>query len=139
MLAHSAAAAFFELEADLVPPPKGAQLELQLSVAGKTRGEELSRLDGAVDGTARLGFVLAVGKTASQRDLLNVRKRFTHTFRSLPQLQLAHPRRIDDEPAQGEANQLAADRRVAALVVAGPDRLHGLKLVPAQMIDKGGF
>ena len=55
---------------------------------------------------------------------------------AFPELHLAHPRRVDEEPAAGQLEQLAVGGGVPAARVGGADLGRPLALVAAQPVDQ---
>ena len=66
---------------------------------------------------ARLGLVRAVEEAALRRELLDVRERRFEPLVRDPELELAHPGRVDDEASSREKHELAVRGRVAAAAV----------------------
>ena len=66
----------------------------------------------------------AVREAAPRGERLDVRERLAEPVRRLPELELAHPRRVEHETAAGQEDELAVRRRVPAATVAPDVRGH---------------
>src|SRR5581483_3645386 len=101
------------------------QLALQLEPTPMPLRGQLARAEGRLNRTARLAPVPAVVEPAVGRERLYVGERVPDRVRAtVPQLQFAQPRRIDDDPAARQLDQLAVRRRVPALVVVHAGLVH---------------
>jgi hypothetical protein len=82
------------------------------------------------------GFVAvpAVAEPAVGSEVGDVRKGLRQAA-AVPQLQLAHARRVDQQPAAGKENQLAIRAGVAAAAVPVPDFLRAQQLVSHEAVD----
>src|SRR5260370_28877469 len=74
-------------------------LRLQFAVALEAFGGELAGSGGGSDGAARFRRVAAVAEAAALGERFDVGKRARHGARCIPQLQLPHARRGDQNPA----------------------------------------
>src|SRR5207248_1562735 len=93
------------------------ELALQLLVARVAAAVELAAGEGPPDRAARLAAMRAVGEAALRGERLDVRERLAEPLRRLPELELSHPRRVEDEAAAREEDELAVTRRVPAAPV----------------------
>src|SRR5262245_48650807 len=97
------------------------QFILQLQVALETVRGETAFLDRRLHRAARLVSMPAVGEVAGQPELLDIVERLAYRLVHVPQLQLAHARRVDDEAAGWQFHQLAMRRRMTPPGVAFTD------------------
>ncbi len=81
-----------------------------------TRGDLAGRHGGA-DCAPGLGAVQAIPKPAVGCTLFDVRERAADRVARLPQLQLAHPRRVDEHAVSWQHHELASGADVSALAV----------------------
>src|SRR6266536_1901904 len=83
------------------------QLALQLAVALEPRRPERATGGGGGDRAAGLLGVAAVREAAAGGESLHVREGAVEGVRRRPELQLAQPRRVDEQRGAGQAQQLA--------------------------------
>jgi hypothetical protein len=110
------------------------ELALELPVAREAREIELSCLQGLPDSATRLGLVGAVAETATGRELGDVLECLLHAVLRLGELQLAHARCVEEEPAARDRDQLPPRRRVAAATVAA--EVSDLDVAAGQAVDE---
>src|SRR6186997_569491 len=79
--------------------------------------------------------MLAVAEAAGGSQRFDVVEGLAQAIAGVPELQLAHPRRVDDQPASGEWNQLTVRGRMTPLRVRGPDITRPSRLAAHQAID----
>ena len=94
-------------------------LELALQLAPALVALEVERpvRERRAHRAARLLRVRAVGEAALRRERLDVSERGLEAGVRVPELQLAHARRVEHEPAVGQRHELAVRRRVPAAAV----------------------
>src|SRR5262245_16883737 len=88
----------------------GGELTLEAAERFEAGGIEATVLGGAGDRAARFGVVLAVAEVTSGGQRMDVGEGVLEA--ALPELHLAHARRVDEQPAAGELEQLAVRRGV---------------------------
>ena len=98
-------------------------------------GTILSGPGSSVLGAARLAGVLAVGELAGRGDGVDLGEGVVDGPLVPPELQLAHPWRVDDQTSPGQAHQLAMRRRMPAAGVCCPDLARPLQFATRQAID----
>src|SRR5258707_347148 len=67
---------------------------------------ESPRFHRATHGAARLVHVFAIAEFTLRRNLRNFAERLSESLARIPQLQLAHSRRVDQDSAAGRNNQM---------------------------------
>src|ERR1051326_3921885 len=107
---------------------------LQLAVTRQAVDRQRSVFDRRHDRASRLRGVPAVAKPAILRDRFDVRERSGHGLSRIPQLELAHSGRIDQNPAARKHHQLAARARVAPPAVALADLARAKALLANQRV-----
>src|SRR5262245_17065901 len=75
------------------------QLALELAVALQAPGRQLAALRRGFDGAAGLALVPAIGEAAALGERLDVGEGGLDALVSLPELDLAQARRVDDQAA----------------------------------------
>src|SRR5438105_13582070 len=91
------------------------QLALQLDVALPALLGERPVRERLANRAAGLAIVVAVGEPAAARDLFDVAEGALEI--GVPQLELADARRVEDDTARRDEDQLAPGRRVAAHLI----------------------
>ena len=109
----------------------------QPAVAAEAGGAQASRLDRAPHRAPGFEIVAAVPESALRGQRLNVVERVVERIRVVPQPELAHSRRVDDQTAVRQENQLALGRRVPAASVPAPYRRGPLPFAAQQAVDDG--
>src|SRR5918996_57883 len=94
------------------------QLPQQLAVALEPFRGEAAVLHGGEDRTPRLALVGAVGEPTPRGEVGDVRKSPVDAPVGIPEAELPHAGRVEDEAAAGEQDQLPVRGRVPALAVA---------------------
>src|SRR5688572_1091776 len=100
------------------------ELTLQLLVARPAAEVECPVLERRLHRATGLAAMGAVVEAAARRQLLNVRERLAEPVRRFPELELANPRRVEDESALRQEYELPVSRRVTALAVGLADLTH---------------
>src|SRR5262245_26921603 len=90
----------------------GGDLAQQLAIAREPLGRELASRDRGRDGASRLALVTAVAETTVLRKRGDVCERDLDAAVIFEQAELAHARRVDQNAAFGQLNELARGRRV---------------------------
>ena len=108
----------------------------QLPVVFQPVGVDCAALDSGPHGTARLAVVRAVREPASVRQRADVVERRIDGGLVRPRLQLAHPRRVDQQRAARQLHQLPRGGRMATLAVCVADRADTQRLAPEQAVDQ---
>jgi hypothetical protein len=111
------------------------QLPPELMPVLEPVGREVSPCNGFGDGTARLTGVLAIAKATLLRQFLEICEHGAEPVVGVPQLQLTHPRRIDEQRAVVESKQLAMRRRVLSAAILA-DWRSPLLLGPEQQVHE---
>src|SRR5262245_8673167 len=124
------------LELMALPHLEVAQLPLELEVALEPLGGETAVGLGRADRAARLARVGAVREAARGGERLHVLEGTLEASLRRPQLDLPQPRRVDDEPALGQHDELAVRGRVAAAVVVRADARRGKALLAEEPVDE---
>ena len=106
----------------------------ELVKALQPEGGQLTGLHGGPNGAARLGAMLAVPKPAVGGALLDIRERPADRVAGLPELQLAHSRRIDEHPLVRQHHELARGADVASPAVRRADLARAQQLVADELI-----
>src|SRR6185437_9714925 len=118
------APALLRREARVLSDRERAQLALELAVALEPLARQPAVGERRSDRTARLALVAAVREAAARGQLGDVGERLVERLLAGPELELAHPRRVEQDRAARERDELAVGRRVAAAAVrpqlAGP-------------------
>src|SRR6266545_3936287 len=96
------------------------QLALELAPALQAFGRELTARHGRFHRASGLAAVTAVAEAAPRGQLLDLGEGGAEPLAGLPELQLAHARRVEDETAAGKHEELPVGRGVAPAVVARP-------------------
>ena len=109
------------------------QLALQLRVALPALPRQRAVGERLADRAAGLLIVGAVGEAAAPRDLLDVAEGLLEV--GVPELQLAHPGRVEDDAAAGQQDQLAVGRRVPARLVVLAHLLRREQLLADERVD----
>src|SRR5439155_14058793 len=91
--------------------------------------------EGGCDGAPRLTAVSAVPEAAAGRQLLDVTERLVQTV-GIPQGELAHPRRVQDEAAVGQERELSPGRRMSSVPVILADLPGGRDLRPGEPVQQ---
>ena len=117
--------------------PRRLAFPSQPAEAVEAGGAQASRLGRAPHRAPRLAVVSAVPEPAPRGQRPDVVERVVERVRILPQLQLAHARRVDEQAPVGQENQLALRRRVPAAAVAAPHLRGPLSFVAQQVVDDG--
>src|SRR5829696_5288665 len=107
---------------------------LELVVALESAGGQAAGVRCIAHCTSRLLAVAAVAEAAPRRQRLDVGERGVRTLDAVPQLQLAHPGRVDQHTGFREQHQLARRARVPSAAVRLPHVLGAQKIVPNQSI-----
>ena len=117
------------------------QFALKLRVAREASGFERSFRHRGFHGAARFSPVPAVLEPAGSREARDVAKGpLEHpVLVTVPELDLAESRRVDQKRAARQAEQFPVGGRMAAASVAFPDRCHPQRLGPQQVVDDRGF
>src|SRR5215207_2535836 len=112
----------------VLPDRKRPYLSLQLAIACVALAFERAVHERALDRAPGLTFVRAVGEAALGSQRLDVAEGRAEALVRIPELQLTHPRGIEQQAAAGQDDQLASRGRVSAAPVAAEaaDRLHVL-------------
>src|SRR5918994_5858074 len=97
------------------------QLALELPVARVAVAVERTVGERAAHGAPRLPLVPAVVEAAPADERFDVAEGCVEPLAHVPQLQLAHARRVEQQPATGQPDELAARRRVPTAPVALAD------------------
>src|SRR5205814_5306621 len=114
-----------------------AQLALELQPAGVSLPRQLARPQSRLHGAVRLRVVRAVVEAAGERELLDVRERLLDgSGAAVPELELAEPGSVDDDPAAGQEDELAVRRRVASFVVVHARFLDCHQLAAREAVDE---
>src|SRR5688572_28731441 len=107
------------LETLVEPALEVRKLTLELLVARPARERERAVVERRLHRATRLRPVGAVGEAALRGELFHVGERLGDAVRRLPELQLPHPRGVEDETATGKQDELAVRGRVASLAEIG--------------------
>src|SRR5204863_8889793 len=110
------------------------ELALQLQVALTALARERPVFERRTDRAARLRTVRAGGEAAPPRDLLDVSERVLEV--GVPELQPADLRRVEDDSAAGEQDQLAVRCRVPAAVVVLAHLARGKHLLADEHVHE---
>ena len=116
----------FELRVDVLLTRAELLLQVQLAIALEAAGVEPSVSDGVCDGAARLSLMSAIAKAAGFSERVDVGKRAPERLARVPQLQLPHARRVDEDAAARHENHLPVAAGMTSATVAGAD-LAGAK------------
>jgi hypothetical protein len=81
--------------------------------------------------------VTAITEEAKGDQRFDVIEGLGQAFPAVPELQLAHPRRVQHESALRQQNQLAMRRRVLPTPIVFTYFLHSLDVTSDQVIDEG--
>ena len=92
--------------------------------------------NGSGDRAAGLAVVAAVAEPAQGDDFVDVRERLVEGV-AVPQRQLAHAGRVEDEPALWQQVELTPRRGVAAATVVLADLADQGALLPREPVEEG--
>src|SRR5581483_6463749 len=109
------------------------ELALQLHVRLPALTCERAVGERVPNGASRLTVVVAVGEAAAARDLLDVAERLLEV--GIPELQLTDARRVEDDAAGWQEDQLSVRRRVATALVVLADLLRREDLFADEGVD----
>src|SRR5205814_7362690 len=98
-------------------------------------GIEVPLRDSGSNRAARLAVMRAVAEAAAARKLRQIVERRVETVAFEPRLQLTHARRIDQQGAARQLEQLACSRRMASLTVGRTDCRDAQQLAPEETVD----
>src|SRR5688500_17720775 len=111
-------ALFVDLRA-LVPQPLGGfVLPAEIEVALVAVRAKRAVVDGGTDSTAGLGVMPAIAESAGARMRDDVGERLVETLVAVPELQLPHAGRVDQQAAARAQEHLPMHARVAAARIA---------------------
>src|SRR5262245_33997060 len=113
-----------------------AQLPLEFVVALEAILGERAVADGRQHGAAGLGGVGAVAEPATWGDRVDLGIHVAQGLAAAPELQLAHPRRVERQTSTGPPDQLAMGRRTPPLAVVA-DGLDALEVAAQKGVDEG--
>ncbi len=102
-------------------------------------GPKLAFVEGVPDRASRLPVVRAVAESATVRQGVDVLEAVLDALRRVPQLKLAHPRSVDDDPSAGKKHHLSMRGGVASLVIIFSGLLHGKEIRAGQLVHEGGL
>src|SRR5438046_2108358 len=105
----------FELGARGLLVGEMVQLALNLEVALDAARIEAAILDGLAHGAAGIVLMAAIGEAALRLQLLDVREALRRALVSIPELDLAHARRVEQQAALGQQDEVAVRRGMTAL------------------------
>ena len=91
------------------------ELTPQLVPVVESLGSQVARRDGLANRATRLLVVHAVSESTARGTRFDVGERGAQAVVRAPQLQLTHPRRVDEQCAVGKPYELAMRGRVATL------------------------
>src|SRR5689334_14745774 len=109
-------------------------LEPQLVIALETSAVEAAVLHRFDDGTSGFARVAAVPKPARLRERFDVREGAGQRLACVPQLQFAHPWRVDQDAAARKEDQLAPRAGMAPAAVALAHLARREHLLPDQRV-----
>src|SRR5918992_4087058 len=110
-----------------------AQLALELAVAAPALAVERAGGERVPDRAPRLALVRAVGETTLGGELGDLRERGVERLAVGPELQLAHPGRVQEKPAAArQYDELAVRGRVATALVALSHLARGQQLATGE-------
>ena len=112
---------------------------LQLAIAVPAPRIEAAFVDGRPHGAAGLQLMGAVPEAAASRQRLDVGEHRRDAGLRLPQAELAHARRVEDEPALRQEDQFAMRRGVAAARVMRADLLRRHHILAGKRVHEGRF
>src|SRR5439155_17628558 len=97
-------------------------LALELAPTVETVSGERSVADRGLHRTAGFALVATVAETALTRERVDVGKCLVESRTTLPQPELAHAGRVDDQPRAGDRDELANRGRVSTAIVTVANR-----------------
>src|SRR2546423_8063272 len=115
------AALLFELRPLILLAQLKSLLLLKLPVTLQTTGRQRAGLDRRRDRTPGLCRVPAIAEPACLGERVDIAERARERIPRIPQLQLPHPGRVDENTVVAEQHQLAVRARVAPTAVAFAD------------------
>src|SRR5207302_2304459 len=95
----------------------GRFFTLELAVPRVAVGVETPGLERLADRASRLGIVRAVGEAAGARQRLDIREHRREAGVRVPELELAHSGRVDDDPAAVDQHELAVGGRMTPAAI----------------------
>ena len=122
-------------DAVVLSRPHEFVLTLQAVIAVESIGSQIAAVDGRRYAAARLSGMPAVAKTAVGSPLLDVSKRVAEAVIGVPELQLAHPWRVEQHAAGWQAKELPCRRAVSTAII-GADGQRILHARPDQRVDE---
>src|SRR5688500_5690043 len=93
------------------------KLAPQMTEVREPLGIELTSFDRGEHRTARFGFMRAIAEAAAAGELRDVLEGFGNRRLVHPRLQLAHSRRVDEECAAWQLDQVTRGRRMPSFAV----------------------
>src|SRR5207253_10052216 len=115
------------------------ELVLQFQIALEPFRRDLSLRNRGLHRAARLDAMLAVGEVASGSERVDFVERFAHALAGIPQLQLAHARRIDHQSSIRQHHELTMRRRVTPARIGGAYFARLLNVRADEAIDDGAL
>src|SRR5262245_63865225 len=114
----------FDLRALVLLAREIRELVLQLQIAFQSARWETAFVHRVLHRTSRLVTMTAIGEVTRGRQRFDIVERFAHRLTRVPQLELAHAWRVDQQTTVWQAHELAVAGGVTAFRISVADYLR---------------